>query len=546
MKRIFLAIGVVATAFLIGCGGGGGTSPSAPSNPGGPGAPTAPPGGGGSTPTPGPTPTPSQSQNPASTVVTIGSPGAITKSQVNTLANGVTQVISTVGRITATQNGTPMATGAPINVSVTSSDKSGTTCLIYVANGASTGTACTYPAVNSTPPPVTIAHVGDGVAVQYNDGPSAPGGTFSINGNAPGASQQPAAVTMSNPAVGIGHTANNAGILPWGGGVAYANGEIYYTQNNAINPIGMVSYANGVAGTSVANMVAAGMSNAPAGGLVIGPDGNLWGTEQNASKVFEVAPAGGLVTEYAITCTGGNAQTGIVSGGGFVWALCGNTGTHDNLHNWLNRITPGNTTIASCNVPTTYSAFGNGAVYSNGTLYSEEVTAGGGDGDWVSIPTSTSGSPCGGAIFESNLGNAPFLGRGSLTMIGSNLYSEVDQISANTSFTSPAAPGTKFVFSQGGGGLVQDGILGSTVVFGASDEMDLDMHASWASSTRATLTATLALSAGSGASNAGECEVGFNTGGGNGMIQLPDGKLAWPVATAGAETVRNWLCIANL
>jgi len=359
MKRIILALGVVATAFLIGCGGGGGGStPSAPSNPGNPGPTATPGGGGGPTATPGPTPTPSQSQNPASTVVTIGSPSQLAKSQVNTLASGTTQVLSTVGRISATQNGSPMSNGAAINATITSSDKSGTTCLVYVANGATTGSPCTYPAVGSTPAPVTIAHVNDGVAVQYNDGPSAPGGTFNISGNVPGASQQPAAVAMNNPAPVVGHTGSGS-VLPWGGGIVYSAGNIYFTQNSATNPIGVVSYANGVAGSSPSSLTVVGLTNAPAGGLIIGPDNNLWGTEQNATKAFEVSPAGGAAVEYPISCPNGSQggsgttilgpQTGITSGGGNVYVLCADVATHNPAHNTVTTITPGNlTTSSSC------------------------------------------------------------------------------------------------------------------------------------------------------------------------------------------------------
>ncbi|MGH7717079.1 MAG: hypothetical protein ACREML_13920, partial [Vulcanimicrobiaceae bacterium] len=64
--------------------------------------------------------------------------------------------------------------------------------------------------------------------------------------------------------------------------------------------------------------------------------------------------------------------------------------------------------------------------------------------------------------------------------------------------------------------------------------------------THTTLAATAALTAGGTAAHVGECEVALDNGGGNGVIQLPDGKLAWPVATDGAETGRNWVCIANL
>ncbi|MGH7716302.1 MAG: hypothetical protein ACREML_09935, partial [Vulcanimicrobiaceae bacterium] len=277
-------------------------------------------------------------------MVTIGAPGAISKTQVNTLASGSTQVLSTVGRISATVNGSAAAAGTAINVTITSNDKSGTTCLVYIANGSTTGTPCTYPAVGSTPTPVTIAHVNDGIAVQYNDGPSAPGGTFNISGSAPGAGTQPTAVAMNNPAPIVGHTASG-NINPWGGGIAFSNGNIYFTQNSTTNPIGVVSYSNGVAGSSVSNMIVLGLTNAPAGGLIIGPDGNLWGTEQNNSKAFEVSPVGGAAVEYSLSCPNGTQggsstailgpQTGIASGNGDVYVLCADVASHNPAHNTI-------------------------------------------------------------------------------------------------------------------------------------------------------------------------------------------------------------------
>ena len=568
MKRILLAIGVVATAFLIGCGGGGGGStPSAPSNPGNPG-PTATPGGGGGT--PAPTPTPSQSQNPASTVVTIGSPGPIAKTQVNTLASGATQVLSTVGRISATQNGSPMSNGAAINATITSSDKSGTTCLVYVANGSSTGSSCTYPAVGSTPAPVTIAHVNDGIAVQYNDGPSAPGGTFSISGNVPGASQQPAAVAMNNPAPGVGHTASG-NMLPWGGGIVYNGGNIYFTQDSTTSPIGIVTYANGAASAGVTNMTVTGtLTGAPAGGLIQGPDGRLWGTEQNNTNIFAIAAAGGagVATEYAISCpsgtSGGSAtppndnllgpQTGIVTDGTSVYVLCANVAGGNaaaSANNTVIQINPvTGSTSATCTGVGSFGPFSNGATYAGGVIFTEELIKGGAgagnasSGNWLAIPLSNFPSSCTGNFSESGITGS---GDGNIVMMGDgNLYSETDNQSRSTSLGGAVAANPTFGFGPGGGGLVQDTVLGSGTFFGTAAATDLIMHSKWSGGTAQNFTAALPLSIGSGAPSGGQCEVAFNAGGGFGLIQLPDGKLAWPAATDGNESGRNWICIANL
>jgi hypothetical protein len=96
---------------------------------------------------------------------------------------------------------------------------------------------------------------------------------------------------------------------------------------------------------------------------------------------------------------------------------------------------------------------------------------------------------------------------------------------------------------------VQDTVLGSKWIFGTASGHDLDMHTAWTGGSNVTPTPTnvLALNAGSGAASAGDCEVALNSGGGFGIIQLPDGKLAWSHATAGLDPVsHSWICIANL
>ena len=569
MKRILLAMGIAATAFLIGCGGGGGSStPSAPGNPGNPGSTATPaPGNSG---TPGPTPTPSQSQNPSSTVVTIGAPGAVAKTAVNTLASGSTQILSTVGRISATQNGAAMSNGAAINATISSTDKSGTTCLVYVANGATTGSPCTYPAVGSTPAPVTIAHVNDGVAVQYNNGASAPGGTYNITGNVPGANTQPTAVKMNDPAPGIGHTASGS-TNPWGGGIVYTTGNIYFTRNSAAAPIGVVSYANGAAGSNVTDLSVVGLTAAPAGGLILGPDGNLWGTEQaglgGSTKVFTVSPGGGAATEVAVSCTGASQggsgstllgpETGITADGTSVYVLCADVANHNRADNSVNTINASSHAVSTCNLtsnggsPT--GSFANGAVYANGTIYSETTLGGGGgaggasSGTWISIPVSNCGN-----FTESKLNGSLTRGDGNVVLMSDgNLYSELDNYMASPSFAGATAANPAFGFQLGGGGLVQDNVLGSKWFFGTSDQSDLEMNSSWIGGTQTLIDANhntnyLPISAGGTAMSAGTCEVAFNQGGGFGIIQLPDGKLAWPVATDGLESGRNYICIANL
>jgi hypothetical protein len=488
---------------------------------------------------------------------------------VNPLSSTATQDLSqNVGRISATLNGSPVSAGTAINVTLTSSDKSGDTCLVYIANGANVGTPCKYPSPGSTPGPVTIAHVNDGIVVQYNDGPMQPGATFSIAGSAPGANVQPTAVSMNNPAPGVGHT-TSGGVSPWGGGIVYSNGEIYVTLNSASTPIGVDSYSSGTAGANVSNMTAsASLTSAPAGGLVMGPDGRLWGTEQNNTKVFAITTSGS-VSEYGISCSSGTSggsasngtlfgpQTGITTDGTNIYALCADVAGHNPANNSVTEINPSSgATVATC-TPGHEGNFTNGAIYSNGKIYTEEQKGGGANlggssgGYWLSFPVSSNLASCASGFAETNVVGT---GDGNVVLLGSALYSETDNISFSTSLSggtnaNPAWDGVTNVSPPGGGGLVQDAVLGSNWFFGTASGHDLDIHTAWSSGNNVTPSSTnvLPLSAGGTPETVGDCDVALNNGGGFGILQLPDGKLAWSHATAGLEPAsQSWICFANL
>ncbi|HTX02358.1 MAG TPA: hypothetical protein VMD07_01655, partial [Candidatus Acidoferrales bacterium] len=148
---------------------------------------------------------------------------------------------------------------------------------------------------------------------------------------------------------------------------------------------------------------------------------------------------------------------------------------------------------------------------------------------------------------ESNLGGATINGYGNLVMMSDgNLYSEDDGYMASTSFSGVTAANPSFVVSgnDGGGGLVQDTILGSKWFFGTSGGSDLIANSLWTGGSQYIIDAYhhenyVPLSAGGTAMAPGTCEDAFNAGGGMGIIQLPDGKLAWT-----AEN--NFVCFANL
>jgi hypothetical protein len=572
MKRLLLIFGITA-AVLAGCGGGGGGSspPPAmgPSNPGAPvnGATTPP-----STSSPGATPTPKPSgtatptATPSGLAVSIGSPGALSANAINPLAPPpAPQATGGVAPVSATQNGAPLAAGTVLNGQIFSNDKSGNTCLVYVPNGSTSGTPCAYPAPGSTPQPVTIKAVGDGVAIQYNDAPMNPAAQITLSGTFPSASSQPANVAVPLT-VAVGHTAPGA-VEPWGGGIVYANNAIYFTQFSKTNPIGMVTYVNGTAGSSPTNLGSASLTNEPAGGLIMGPDGRLWGTEQNNSRVFAMTTSG-VTTEYPISCPSGSSsgttaranllgpQTGITTDGTSVYVLCADVAHGNPANNVVVQLNPAGATTAACTGTGSFGSFANGAIYANGYIITAEGSGGAGgsgagganSGKWLAIPTAGNLASCSTQFVESvQLGS--MTGDGNVVMSGSTLFSETDDASGSFAgaFNVAGTPNAPFADQSGlGGGLAQDQKLGSNWFFGTAQYTDLLAAKSFSAASAQSFTASVPLAAGGASANAGECEVSLNSGGGFGLIQLPDGKLAWPAATDGDEAGRNWICFANL
>ena len=370
-----------------------------------------------------------------------------------------------------------------------------------------------------------------------------------------------ASVAVTYPAPVVGHNTASS-VSGWGGGgIVYNNGIIYSAQNSASAPVAMTSYSNGVAGSSMSNLNAIpALTNAAAGGLIMGPDGNLWGTEQNATKAFKMNPSTGVAIEIGISCPSGSQggsgtavlgpQTGIVSGGGNVYVLCADEAGHGGTNNAVNTINPSTDAVTTCTMGsgggTPAGAFADGAIYSGGNIYTEDTIGGGSrpggasSGVWVSIPASNCGN-----FTEFKPGGSYTLGVGNLQLMSDgNLYSEGDNYLASTSFGGATAASPAFNLSDGGGGLVQDTVLGSKWFFGDSGGSDLIINTAWSGGTQYLIDGAhhanfVPLNAGGSAMSAGQCEESFSAGGGNGMIQLPDGKLAWAAQS-------NWICFANI
>ena len=93
--------------------------------------------------------------------------------------NSAPYVYSAAGTVAVTNpSNTPIPAGTPIQaVTITDSESSGATCLVYIPNGATTATPCPFATSASS---VTLSTSGDSYAVLFN-GKFAPGGAVAIS-----------------------------------------------------------------------------------------------------------------------------------------------------------------------------------------------------------------------------------------------------------------------------------------------------------------------------------------------------------------------------
>jgi streptogramin lyase len=110
-----------------------------------------------------------------------------------------------------------------------------------------------------------------------------------------------------------------AGSHPWGIAVG-PDGNLWFTENNGhkigrINPTtgAVTEYSTGITSTSV-------------WGITAGPDGNLWFTEHLSDRIGKLNPTTGAVTEYSSGITTGSQPYGITAGpDGNLWFTENNT-----------------------------------------------------------------------------------------------------------------------------------------------------------------------------------------------------------------------------
>ena len=207
--------------------------------------------------------------------------------------NSAPYVYSAAGTVAVTNpSNTPIPAGTPIQaVTITDSESSGATCLVYIPNGSTTATPCPFATSASS---VTLSTSGDSYAVLFN-GKFAPGGAVAISASFVGASPTPAPITVSiTPTIFSAGTVNFSGYGP-SGSMVYdsTNKNIYVATASGGTPLYKVAYSSttGYGTPSAINVASSNGSSATAllegdspGGInamVIGPDSNIWFIEHN-------------------------------------------------------------------------------------------------------------------------------------------------------------------------------------------------------------------------------------------------------------------------
>lgn len=222
---------------------------------------------------------------------------------------------STAGTVTvADPNGSPIPAGTKIQtLTVTDTDTSGATCLVYIPNGASSASPCPFASAAST---INLSTSGDSYAVLYN-GKFVPNGTITIDGVIPGASATPAPISApilpSTFALGSATFAKGPS-----GNILYdpTSKKIYAGVNDSSHPLATVAYSattgygalSSIAVTSVNGSGASSLSGDRAvSTMVLGPDNNIWFIENDRrSRTTTTYVAAAVINSSAINPTNGS------------------------------------------------------------------------------------------------------------------------------------------------------------------------------------------------------------------------------------------------
>lgn len=299
--------------------------------------------------------------------MTFGAVTGISPTGVYAAAPGPTSYPNSSGSYTysgqgtvtvADPNGSPIPAGTKIQtLTVSDTDATGATCLVYIPNGASSATPCPFASAAST---VSLTTSGDSYAVLYN-GKFVANGTITIDGVIPGASATPAPASVSilpsTVAIGSGSFASGPS-----GDITYdpTGKKIYAGMNDTAKPLAAVPYSTTTGYGALSIISVTSVNGSPAGNLsgsravgqiTIGPDNNIWFIEHtgkgsgnptyvaayvvNASAInptngSTISPGAGVFVEYALPVSqvglpspgDHRPPTGsIASFGGYIWAI---------------------------------------------------------------------------------------------------------------------------------------------------------------------------------------------------------------------------------
>ena len=274
--------------------------------------------------------------------------------------NSAPYVYSAAGTVAVTNpSNTPIPAGTPIQaVTITDSESSGATCLVYIPNGATTATPCPFATSASS---VTLSTSGDSYAVLFN-GKFAPGGAVAISASFVGASPTPAPISVSiTPTIfSVGSvTLPGTGDGPIGSLAYDSTGKnLYVGTGNSSAPIYKIAYSSttgygtpsavnvtSVNGAPASQLTGSGCCNVNGGAnaIVVGPDNNIWMIEHtgydttqyvavaainsavvNPTNGATISPGAGVFAEYVLNGpNGGNTGLlkGIASMASYIWVV---------------------------------------------------------------------------------------------------------------------------------------------------------------------------------------------------------------------------------
>ena len=238
-------------------------------------------------------------------------------------------VYSAAGTITATDasNNVIPSNNAIQPVTITDTDTSGASCLVYIAAGASTATPCPFASAASS---VTLSNTSDSYAVLYN-GRYVPAGTLNIKAAiaspAPATTPSPITVSITPTIFAVGSATLSAAYMGPVATMLYdsLSNNVYVGMGSASTPLYAIPYSSSagygtpvavnvtsVNGSAATQLTGSGGGNVLGGPneMTIGPDNNIWFTENNGRPNFEYVAVAAIHSAVINPATGGTIQPG--------------------------------------------------------------------------------------------------------------------------------------------------------------------------------------------------------------------------------------------